>query len=128
MFAFFDSVLLCFFCHLVVFGINALQGGFVKFKIDHTALVEDGTSSTIFDGLGHVVDVDIIAKHFACRVVFEGNRCTCKPDISSVRQGVAHHSSCANLEFACLFVNGLAESVLATVGFISHHDDVSALG
>ena len=68
-----------------------------------------------------------IIKHFACGVVFEGNRCACEADVCSIRQCVAHHTRCANLEFARLLIDCLGESVLATMCFISHHDDVSAL-
>ena len=103
-------------------------------QFDNTAFIVDRACCTILDSLRHIVDVDIIAKHFTGTAILGGNRRAGKADVCSVGQAVADNTSRANNTLGdffailvCCDFDFFRKSVLPTMCFICHHDNIAAL-
>ena len=68
--ALFDGVVLGILRHDVIFSINEMQNIFIQFQMDDSALIIDWAGRAILHGLGHIIDVDVIAEHLDSRAVF----------------------------------------------------------
>ncbi|CCZ48043.1 putative uncharacterized protein [Bacteroides sp. CAG:661] len=132
LFAFFDLLFGSpFFSQQVVFVVDGLQRSLVQIQIDHTRFVIDRASSPVGHCLGHVVHVDVVAKHFDRIPVFRRDGRSCKANVRGVGQAVmddscrSHH---AFGHFFTLLVSGhaylLFETILPPMGFVGHHHDI----
>ncbi len=84
-----------------------------KLKFGDAVFVVERHGGPVFDGLGEIVDADIIPKHLAGLFLTGHQRCAGKADEGGIGQGVAH-------------VQG-EHVVLAAVGLVGDDDDVVAL-
>ena len=103
--------------------------------MDNAALIIHGTGSAVLDRLGHVVNVDIIAKYLAGVAVFGGNRSACKANKSCIGQGVVDNTriayDCVCFFFAVLIFsqdNLFIKAILPAMGFVGHDYNIPALG
>ena len=134
-FALFNDIRICILRHNVIFCVDEMQCVLVQLEMNNTALIVNRSGRSIFDGLRHIINVNVITEHFTGAAVFGGNRSAGKSDISSVWQAVSDNSGCAddcfcfNLSIFFLLHNNLfSQAILPTVRFISHDEDISTLG
>ena len=127
-FAFVDDVFGGFFCEDVVFLVDELEDVFVEVEVDDAAFVVDGAGCAVLDGLGHVVDVDVVAEDFAGVFVFGGDGGSGESDVCCVGEVVADFSCGSDDDFSGFVVDFFFEAVLAAVGFVGDDDDVFAGG
>ena len=74
-------------------------------QFNDAAFVINGTSCAVFNRLGHIVHVNIIAEHFAGVMVFYGNGRSRKADICCVGQGFSDFSGGSDFDFSCFFIH-----------------------
>ena len=103
--------------------------------MDNTAFIINRECCSILDSLSHIVDVDIISKHFPSAAILGGNRCAGKTNVCSIWQAVPNNAGCANgsrdLKFSIFLFLGnhfFCQTILASMCFICHYHDVPALG
>ena len=108
--------------HQVILCVNEPQGVFIQFEVNDPALIVDRAGGSVLYRLGHIVDVDIVAKYLTGAAVLGRDGSTGKTDVCSVGQAVPDDAGCAdgslNLQFALLVLLGdhlFGEAVLATV-------------
>ena len=125
-FALFDNLIVGMLCHNVIFGINHLQGRFVKIELDYTAFIVNRTCSTVLNSLCHIIYVDIISEYLTSATVFRRNRCTRKADICSIRKCITNNTSSSYFNLTGLSVYCFGKSILTSVCFISHNYNIVA--
>ena len=81
-----------FFRQFVVLVIKQTECIFVQIQFHQTALVIDGHGCTVFNSLGHVIDVDVVAENLPRVVVVLFDRRTCKTDERRIGQKFTHDS------------------------------------
>ena len=118
----------------VILIIDQMEGVLVEFQVNHTALVVDGSGRAIFNCLSHIIDVDVITEDLSCTAVFCGDRCSGESNVGRIRKRVSYNAGSADngfrLDFAVVLLlnhNLLIETILPTMRFISHHDNVPTL-
>ena len=119
----------------IICGINQRQGVLVKFQVDNATLIINRTGCAVLYSLGHIIDINIVAKNLTGIAVLCGDGRTGKADKGCIRKGivdnpsVADHSMCF---FLAILIFGhydfLIESILPAMRFIGHHNDISPLG
>ena len=134
-FAFLNGVGVCLLLQNIISGVNQRQRVLVQLQVDNTALIIHGTGSTVLDRLGHIVNVDIIAKYFAGVAVFGGNWSACKANKSCIGQGVMDNTriayDCVGFFFALRIFsqnNLFIKAILPAMGFVGHDYNIPALG
>ena len=120
-------------CHDLIFGVYQFQGVFIEFQLHDTALIVNGTSRTVLNSLRHIVNVDIVTEHLTGVPILSGYRSTRKADICSIRERITDNSSRADdltgNKLAVLILGHLdffCQTILPSMGFISHNDDISS--
>ena len=113
--------------HIVVFLINELESCLIKFQLDSSAFIENRPGCTVFNGLRHIVDIDVIAEYLTGVPVLLVNRCACEADVGGIWQSVTDDTCYADFYLAGLSVDILTETVLAAVRLIGHNHDITAL-
>ena len=120
--------------HQVILCVNEPQGVFVQLQVDNPALIVDRAGGSVLYRLGHIVDVDIVAKYLTGAAVLGRDGGAGKTDVCSVGQAVPDDAGCADgsldLQFALfiLFSDHLfRQAVLAPVGLVCHDHDIPAL-
>ena len=111
-----------------------MEGVLVEFQVNHTTLVVDGSGRAVFNCLCHIIDVDVITEDLSCTAVFCGDRCSGESNVGRIRKRVSYNAGSADngfrLDFAVVLLldhNLLIETILPTMRFISHHDNVPTL-
>ena len=134
LFAFLYDIGVRILSHQVVFLIDQAQGSLIQLQVDDAALVVDRAGGPVLYRLGHIVNVDIIAKYFPGAAVFRGNRSAGKPNVCSIGQAVPDDAGSADggvdLQLALLVLPGdhlLRQAVLSPVGLVRHDYDVAPL-
>ena len=134
-FAFLNDVWISIFRHDLIFVVDQMQGAFVQFQMNDAAFVIDRLCCLIFYGLGHIIDVNIVAEDFTGASILRRDRRTGKANIGRIGQSIPDHTSgpnhcfCFDLAVLFLFHNDLfAESVLPAMRFVGHDDDITPLG
>ena len=133
LFALFNDIWIGVVSHNVILIIDQMEGVLVEFQVNHTALVVDGSGRAIFNCLCHIIDVDVITEDLSCTAVFCGDRCSGESNVGRIRKRVSYNAGSADngfrLDFAVVLLldhNLLIETILPTMRFISHHDNVPA--
>ena len=115
-------------------GIDQCQRVLVELQVDNPALIVNRASGAILHRLGHIVNVDIVAKYLTGAAVLGRDGGAGKPDVCSVGQAVPDDAGCADgsldLQFALFILLGdhlFGEAVLTTVSLVSHNNDVPPL-
>ena len=110
-----------------------MEGVLVEFQVNNAAFVIDGSCSSVFNCLCHIIDVDVITEDFSCAAIFCGDRCSGEANIGCIRKCVSYDAGSADngfrLDFAVVLLldhNLLIETILPTMRFICHHDNVPA--
>ena len=112
-----------FICQGLILCINGLNGLLIKLQIHDTGLIEHGACGAIFDGLRHIVDIDIVTENFSSILVFLRYRRSSKSDEGSVRKGVVDDTGHTHTNLA-FCIDLLLKAVLSTVSFICHYHDI----
>ena len=112
-----------FICQGLILCINGLNGLLIKLQIHDTGLIEHGACGAIFDGLRHIVDIDIVTEDFSSILIFLGYRCPSESYERGVRKGVVDDTGHAHADLA-FRVDLLLESVLSAMRFICHYNDI----
>ncbi|MPN26470.1 hypothetical protein SDC9_173895 [bioreactor metagenome] len=73
--------------------------------MDDAAFIVDGASRAILHGLGHVVDVNVIAEHLDGGAVFGRDWRSCEADVGRIRQAVADNPRSAEIHASRLRVH-----------------------
>ena len=101
--------------------------------MNNAAFVIDRSCCTVFNRLCHVIDVDVITEDFACAAIFCRNWCSGEANVGRVGKRIPYDAGSANngfcLDFAVVLLldhNLFIETVLPTMRFVSHHDDIPA--
>ena len=130
-----NVILFGILCHPVVFLVDQIDNFLVQFQFHYTALIVDRACCSVFDCLGHIIDVDVITEHFTGASIFLRDWSACKADVCCVGKAVANDTSCTHHDvglFLSFFVgfcyNSFLEAILPTVCFVSHNNNVSSLG
>ena len=120
-----------FFGKQFVFIVYGFEGSFVQIQIDYTRFIIYRAGSTVRYGLCHIVHVNIASEHLHRISVFGRDWCTCKTDIRSIRQRIVDDSCRADDSFGNIFAllilghfDFLFKTILTSVRFIGHHDNV----
>ena len=121
--------------HDLIFGIYQFQGIFIEFQLHDTALIVNRTSSTVLNSLCHIINVDIITEHLTGVSIFHSDRRSRKSDICSVRERITDNSSrtddLTGNKLAVLVLRHFdffCQTILSSMSFVSHNNDVSAFG
>ena len=103
--------------------------------MDDATLVVDRPSGPVLHCLGHIVNVDVIAKHFPGAAVFGGDGSAGKPDVCRVGQAVPDDAGGTDggmdLQFSLVVLSGdhlFCQAVLSPVSLVRHDHDVAPLG
>ena len=133
LFALFNDIRIGVVSHNVILIIDQMEGVLVEFQVNHTALIVDGSGRAIFNCLSHIIDVDVITEDLSCTAVFCGDRCSGESNVGRIRKRVSYNAGSADngfrLDFAVALLldhNLLIETILPTMRFICHHDNVPA--
>ena len=133
LFALFNDIRIGVVSHNVILIIDQMEGVLVEFQVNNAAFVVDGSGRAIFNCLSHIIDVDVITEDLSCTAVFCGDRCSGESNVGRIRKRVSYNAGSADngfrLDFAVVLLldhNLLIETILPTMRFISHHDNVPA--
>ena len=133
LFALFNDIWIGVVSHNIILIIDQMEGVLVEFQVNNAAFVIDGSCSSVFNCLCHIIDVDVITEDFSCAAIFCGDRCSGEANIGCIRKRVSYDAGSADngfrLDFAVVLLldhNLLIETILPTMCFVSHHDNVPA--
>ena len=133
LFALFNDIRISVVSHNVILIIDQMEGVLVEFQVNNAAFVIDGSCSSVFNCLCHIIDVDVITEDLSCTAVFCGDWCSSESNVGRIRKRVPYNAGGAyngfRLDFAVILLldyHLLIETILPTMRFICHHDNVPA--
>ncbi len=133
-FTFLDDIGVRALGHEVIFLVDQAQGVLIQLQVDDPALIVDRTGGSVLHGLGHVVDVDVVAEHFPCAAVLGGDGGSGKTDVSRIGKAVPDDAGGADgsvdLQLTPVVLPGdhlFGQAILPTVGLVRHDHDIPPL-
>ena len=118
----------------VVGGVNQCQGVLVQLQMHNPAFVVHRPRGAVLYGLGHIVDIDVVAEDLPGVPILGGNRRSGKANEGGVGKRVPDDSGITNYNSGLLLAgfvfahdDSLIKPILAAVGLVRHDHDVPAL-
>ena len=124
----FDNTLISLCSHQVVFLIDRSQSIFIELEFYDTAFIINRACRAVLYRLRHIININVITEYLAGTFVFGRYRCTCKAYVCCIWQIISDDTGGSVFQFTSFGFNAFGKTILSTVSFVSHNDNISALG